>query len=919
MATRTISTRLAVQGEAEYKAALKNINSELGTLKSELKLVESEFEGQANSIAALEAKGSTLGKMCAEQEKRLETLNAALENAQKAQQTYSDRMDTARASIQRCQEALEALNSESGDTSAEQERLTAELEAQNKEFSEAQNYYNAATRAVNSWQTQINNAQGDLNKLGNDIEQNNKYLDEARSSTDGCAHSIDEYGKEVKDADDKTASFADKLKGGLVTGAKAAGAAIAAVGTATVSAVNWLLDLADSTEEYRESQARLTTAFETAGYSTDTATEAYRSLYSVIGDTGTATEAAQLLAQLATSEEDVSTWGDIAAGVVATFGDALPINSLVEASNETAKVGTVTGALADALNWVGISEDEFNEKLAACADETERANLITETLAGTYQDAADAFKENNATIIAAREAQAELDDTLARLGGTVADVRNELIAEFAPALADVVDAFVDVINGVDGAEDALGDAISEMIDQAADKLPEMLEVGTEIILNVVEGILGAMPQLTESAVVILNTLAEGIAEMLPLAGNAGMQLISGLISGIGEALPTLIPTAVEAVTQWVQAIIDNIPLLIDAALQLVTGLVQGLLDAIPVLLEAVPTIIESLITAILESIPQIAEAGVQLITSLVTNLPDIITTICEVLPQIVESAINTLLEHIPEIVQAGVDLLTALIQNLPEIISTITTALPELISSIVSTIIDHVPDLVEAGVTLLTALITNLPQIIAELVAAMPEIISGMVGALGEGVSEFINVGENLVRGLWEGIQNLAGWLWDKVTGWASSIWDSVTSVFDTHSPSRKFEWLSEMNIAGAVRGIELHGGEAVSAYADMTSRMLDEVESGMRDIDAALTSGIDDIDTSVSTTATVREIDESIPSFDDPRDRPRGSGGGDTTVNNVFHIDRLVVREEADVKKVAKELDKMQRSRTRGKGVVTA
>ena len=57
MATRTISTKLAVKGEDAYKASLKNINSELGTLKSELKLVESQFSGQANTYAALEAKG----------------------------------------------------------------------------------------------------------------------------------------------------------------------------------------------------------------------------------------------------------------------------------------------------------------------------------------------------------------------------------------------------------------------------------------------------------------------------------------------------------------------------------------------------------------------------------------------------------------------------------------------------------------------------------------------------------------------------------------------------------------------------------------------------------------------------------------------------------------------------------------------
>lgn len=917
MATRTISTRLAVEGEAEYKASLKNINSELGTLKSELKLVENEFSGQANSLAALEAKGSTLGKMYAEQEKKINQLRDALQNAQKAQQTYADRMDAARANIQRCQEALAALGEESGDTSAEQQRLTEELEAQNKEFTEAQNYYNAAGRAVNSWQTQLNNAQGDLNKLGDDIEQNNRYLDEARNSTDKCASSIDEYGKAAQDAGDKTDTFADKLKSGLVTGAKAAATAIAAVGTATVAAVNWLLDLEESTEEYRESQARLNTAFETAGFSTGTATEAYRSLYSVIGDTGTATEAAQLLAQLAESEEDVATWGDISAGVVATFGDALPINSLIEASNETAKVGTVTGALADALNWVGISEDEFNQKLAACRTEQERAALITETLSATYRDAGDAYRENNATIIAAREAQAELDDTLARLGGTVAEVKNELIAEFAPALADVVDAFVDVINGVEGAEDALGDAISEMIGQAADKLPELLEFGTDIIVNILEGLADAAPQLAEAATTVITSLMEGLISALPQLGEAAIQIVSGLATGIGEALPTLLPTAVQAVTQFAQTLIDNIPLLVEAALQLVTGLAEGIIEAIPVLIESIPTLIESIVTALLESVPQIAEAGITLLTALVTNLPDIITAICEALPQIVESVVSTLLSHIPDIVQAGVDLLTALITNLPTIISTIVAALPEIISSIVSTIIDHVPDLVEAGVTLLTSLITNLPQIIAELVAAMPEIISGMVSALGEGISEFVNIGENLVRGLWEGIQNLAGWLWDKVTGWASSIWDSVTSVFDTHSPSRKFEWLSEMNIEGAVRGIELHGDEAVKAYSDMAKNMVAEVESGMSGVDAALASGVDDVEANFSAKAAIKKVEESIPSLDDPKNPRAGAGGGNTTVNNTFHIERLVVREEADVKKVAKELDKMQRTKTRGKGVV--
>ena len=99
----------------------------------------------------------------------------------------------------------------------------------------------------------------------------------------------------------------------------------------------WNLDSA--TEEYRQAMGRLNTAYDAAGYGADTAQEAYTEFYKILGDTDTATEASQLLAQLADNAEDVSVWTNIAAGVNGTFGDSLPIEGLIEASNETAKVG----------------------------------------------------------------------------------------------------------------------------------------------------------------------------------------------------------------------------------------------------------------------------------------------------------------------------------------------------------------------------------------------------------------------------------------------------------------------------------------------------------------------------------------------------------------------------------------------------
>ena len=919
MATRVISTKLQLDGEAEYRASLKNINSELGTLKSDLKLTESQFAGQLNSYDALAAKGETLAKMYEQQEKKLDATNKILKEAQEAQDKFAKAAADAKDKIAQTEAALDALAGTEGDTSAQQAELTAELEKYKTELATAEANQEKATQAVNKYQTQANSAEAELNKLGSTLEDNDRALAEAAKSSDGCAESVDKYTGKVKRADEETEKFSDKLKGGLVAGAKAAGAALAAIGTAAVAGVKLLLDLSESTEEYRVAQGKLNTAFQAAGFSTETASTAYKSLYAVLGDTDNATESAQLLAQLATSEQDVATWADIAAGVQGTFGDALPINSLIEASNETAKVGQVTGALADALNWVGISEDEFNEKLAACSDETERTALITETLSAQYQNATDIFKENNATVMAAREAQAELDDALARLGGTVSDVKTELTAEFMPAIADLVDAFSDFLQGADGAEEALADAIDELIEKATDKLPELLDFGTQIIINIVTGLANAAPSLVEGAVTVLSTLVEGLLEALPQLTEAAAQMVAALVQGIGEALPTLIPAAVEAVTQLVQSLIDNVPLLVDAALQLVTGLAEGVLETIPVLLEALPELIESLISALLEAVPQIIETGVTLLTALVTNLPTIIQTIIAVLPQIITSVIQTLLTHLPEIIDAGFKLLTALITDLPNIILTIVQALPEIITSVIKALTDNIPQIVETGVKLLTSLITNLPQIIAEIVQAMPEITTGIVNALSDGISQVTEVGANLVRGLWNGIQSLAGWLWDQVSSWASGIWDGICDFFQIASPSKKMAWVGSMLVEGLAGAIDKDGDKAVAAVDDMATGMIAEIESEMAKVNASLADGIGDIETGFTARATIQEVAASIPSsLNAGRMGAGATAGGDTTVTNHFHIATLQVREEADVKKVAKELYNMQKTKTRSKGVVT-
>lgn len=227
----------------------------------------------------------------------------------------------------------------------------------------------------------------------------------------------------------------------------AAGAAVGGLAAAFVA-------LDGATEEYRVAQGKLNTAFDAAGFSADAARKSYRNFYAILGDTDTAAEASQLLAKLAQNERDVGTWTRIAAGVSGTFGDSLPIEGLIEAANETAKVGQVTGTLADALNWGALAgekfgvalkadtkankdwnkavseaesaEDYFNLALQDCSSEAERNKLIMDALSRGYEGAAEAFYQNNRQVVDARRNQATLSEITAKLGDASATAKNKL-------------------------------------------------------------------------------------------------------------------------------------------------------------------------------------------------------------------------------------------------------------------------------------------------------------------------------------------------------------------------------------------------------------------------------------------------------------------------------------------------------------
>ena len=309
------------------------------------------------------------------------------------------------------------------------------------------------------------------------------------------------------------------LKGGF-TIAKGAAAdlvssGIQAIAGAAKDAITGIYGLADSTREFRQDMGTLETAFDRAGFSADTATETWKGLYSVFGEDDRAVEAANNIARMADSQQELDEWVKITTGVWGTYQDALPVESLAEAAAETAKVGQVTGTFADALNWnseaaemlagymndeVVTAEDAFNVALSECSDEAERQALITDTLTVLYGEAADKYEETAGTLMDANAANADYTQTLADMGEKIEPVTTAVQEGFTK----ILDKVLEVMSETDFT------AIAEQVGELTDDVITLAEDGIGWLKDNADWLIPVIGGLT-AAFVAYKAISLGVA------------------------------------------------------------------------------------------------------------------------------------------------------------------------------------------------------------------------------------------------------------------------------------------------------------------------------------------------------------------------------------------------------------------------
>lgn len=543
---------------------------------------------------------------------------------------------------------------------------------------------------------------------------------------DGLEQGLDQGSKSGADkAGANMESFGDKMKGVL------AGISVAAL----AASINELVSV---TNEFQEDMGKLSVAAQQNNVSTEAANGAYRDMVGILGETDQSVEAVNhLFALCGDNTKSLSDWTNIASGVYATFGDSLPLEGLTEAANETAKVGQVTGPLADAINWaseaavqqgVALSgnqaavdaynsalasgatqEDAFNAALAACSTEQERAQLITDTLNGVYAEAGARYQQTNADVIAYRQSQSDLTAAMSSLG----------------------QAFMPIVTGL-----------------------------TDVAAMLLSGVQPAVQWFVTNLPIIAPILA-GIATTI------GLLAVVLNASTIATAAQTVATNAAAAAQGLLNAVMSANPI------ALIVVLIAGLVAAIIGLWNNSEAF-RNFVTSAFQKIQQVAQ--------------DVIGAIVNFFTVTVPSAIEVVMLHfqilwnrIVSVFDGALSTVSGFVSN---VVNFFTVRVPNAVSNMLSAA-GRIPGQIASFLgSALSSAASFVGSFASSAIQAASQFVSNIVSGLSGLAGRVMSVGSDIVHGIWSGISGATGWLMSKISGFASSVVDGIKGFFGIHSPS---------------------------------------------------------------------------------------------------------------------------------------
>lgn len=451
---------------------------------------------------------------------------------------------------------------------------------------------------------------------------------------------VDDSGLDsgLSSAESKSESAGSKIASALGGAAKVGAVAMAAIGTSTVAAGTALVNGAKGVAEYGDNIDKMS---QKMGMSA----EAYQEWDAIMQHSGTSIESLQgsmktMSNQAEKNAEEFQKLG-ISQEELATLSKE-DLFSKVITGLQGMEEGTERTAIASKL--LGRGATELGALLNTSAEDTEAMRQRVHELGGVMSD--DAVK-----------ASAAFQDQLQDMQTAFQGLSRNMLSEFMPSLTEVMSGFTEIFSGNgEGGIAKVTNGINMLVDNISQVVPQLLQVGSNIIVTLGTAIAKNLPTLLTAGTQAVITIIKGIVQNLPQIVKAGVEAIVALAKGISESLPQLIPAIVDAVIMIAEVLIDNIDVLIDAGIQIMTALIDGFIEAEPKLIQKMPELLEKMAKAIISGAVKLGSAMIKLAGVMIKNFVSKIPDYAKAAGKIIDVIAKALLGAVGGLIKIGLQL-----------------------------------------------------------------------------------------------------------------------------------------------------------------------------------------------------------------------------------------------------------------------
>lgn len=570
MGKRQIGAIIKLDGEASFKASIQNCKTSISAMKAELKTIQANYKGNANSLEAL----TEMQNKYAEIQK---TAAAQVERMSQAYEKSKQSEDKAKSAMLEMLDAYEQASKELKDM---QESGTASAEAlaeQSKRADEAQAMYDAYAAQVEKAETRTNrfkralaDAKTEEQESKDAVQQYAAYIEEAKNSADGAAHSLDEYGQAVKEtgnAAGSAGSAIDTMRG--VLGANFATSALSVVVDKLREAASYAVEVG---KEFEGAMSKV----EALSGATGADLEALKDKAAELGRTTSfsASEVAEAFSYMAlagwntdqmlssisgvlnlakASEMDLAEASDIVTDYISAFGlsakDAghfvdVMATAMSKSNTDTAQLGEAYKNVASTAGQFGYSVEETTSALMTMANVGVKGgeagtslNALMVRLATNTKNCADELRKYGVSIYDSNGNMKSLTSILTGTAEAMSNLTTEEQANLAKIIAgqNQYTGFLSVMQG-------LGDAAKQNGQSFEDYTEKLKNCD-----NAAQSMADTMSNNLEGDMKGLESATEGL-------GDAAYEYIKGPIRGVVQAVTDAVNDTTDAISPQVTEI-----------------------------------------------------------------------------------------------------------------------------------------------------------------------------------------------------------------------------------------------------------------------------------------------------------------------------------------------------------------------------